>query len=131
MKKLLNLEFKPRSVKQYKKKSKKTELNRKFESRIFKFFKQNTKSIKKKLKLNLRKMILLNSQSIIDLFCNRKLINKSKRYKNSIKLRSYSKNILMNQKTPVKNYYQKILFSKKTIINIFFVRLDQTIQNYV
>ena len=37
----------------------------------------------------------------------------------------------MNQKTPVKNYYQKILFSKKTIINIFFVRLDQTIQNYV
>ena len=129
MKKLLNLEFKPRSVKQYKKKSKKTELNRKFESRIFKFFKQNTKSIKKKLKLNLRKMILLNSQSIIDLFCNRKLINKSKRYKNSIKLRSYSKNILMNQKTPVKNYYQKILFSKKTIINIFFVKLDQTIQN--
>ena len=69
--------LKPRSVsmkvpqlKKLKELSRKIELNKKFAPRITKLFKQGTKSTKKNIKLDLREMIFLDSQSTMDLFCN-------------------------------------------------------------
>ena len=62
------------------------ETNKKFEPRITKLFKQSVESNKKNIKLDLREMILLDSQSIIDLFYNRKLVYRFKKNKKNIKL---------------------------------------------
>jgi hypothetical protein len=56
--------------------------NKKFEPRIAKLFKQAGSSIK----LDLREVILLNSQSTMDLFCNAALVSKTRKSNSSMRL---------------------------------------------
>ena len=54
------------------------QLDDQFEPKIRSLFKQvEPKKIKKKLKLDLREVMLLDSQSTMDLVCNKKLVDKT------------------------------------------------------
>jgi hypothetical protein len=53
------------------------QVNKEFEPKIAKLFKQSGS----KIKLDLQEIILLDSQSTMDLFCNAALVSKTSKYK--------------------------------------------------
>jgi hypothetical protein len=61
------------------------EVDRKFEPRIAKLFKQAGSSIKR----DLLEVILLDSQSTMDLFCNAALLSKTRKSNSSMRLMSH------------------------------------------
>jgi hypothetical protein len=60
------------------------QLDKKFEPRIAKLFKQAGSSIK----LDLKEVILLDSQSTMDLFCNAALVSKISKSRSNMRLKS-------------------------------------------
>ena len=82
----------------------------------------------KKINLDLRNVILLDSQSTMDLFCNPNLINKIRKSKSMMKLQSNGGRIVVNQKATMSGYHAKAWFSRKAVANIF--ALSNLIKQY-
>jgi hypothetical protein len=69
-------------------------VEKEFEPRIAKLFKQAGS----KIKLDLREIILLDSQSTMDLFCNTALVSKTSKSKSSLKLKSNGGTMVVSRK---------------------------------
>ena len=104
---------------------KKTRLDEQFEPKIRNLFKQTEA---KKIQLNLREVILLDSQSTMDLVCNEKLVDQTFRSRGSMRLRSNGGTMVVNHKATVPGYHKKVWFSKKAITNI--IALSNLIEQY-
>jgi hypothetical protein len=76
------------------------QLNKKFEPRIAKLFKQAGSSIK----LDLKEVILLDSQSTMDLFCNTALVSKIRKSISNMRLKSNGGTMVGTRKATMEGY---------------------------
>jgi hypothetical protein len=99
------------------------QVNKKFEPRITKLFKQTCSSIK----IDLKEVILLDSQSTMDLFCNAALVIKTSKSKSSMRLKSNGGTMVVTRKARMMGYNKTVWFSTRTITNIIALRnlIDQ------
>jgi hypothetical protein len=102
-----------------------TQLETKFEPLISKLFKQSHRT---KITLDLKQVILLDSQSTIDLFCNKTLVDKTYKSKDSMRLKTNAGTMLVSQKASIPGYTKRVWFSSRAITNI--VALNNLIQQY-
>jgi hypothetical protein len=96
-----------------------------FEPRIAKLFKQNHGS---KIKLDLREVILLESQSTMDLFCNSAMVGKTIKSASSMRLKSNGGTMVVARKAYTKGYHKTVWFNKKAITNT--IAISNLIQQY-
>jgi hypothetical protein len=96
---------------------------RKFEPIIVKLFKQAGSSIK----LDLKEVILLDSQSTMDLFCNEALVSKISNSRSSMRLKSNGGTMVVTRKATMEGYNKTAWFSTRAITNIIALRnlIDQ------
>jgi hypothetical protein len=80
------------------------QLDKKFEPRITKLFKQAGSSIK----LDLKEVTLLDSQSTMDLFCNSYLISKINKSRSSMRLKSNGGTIVVTRKAAMEGYNKTV-----------------------
>jgi hypothetical protein len=99
------------------------QLDEKFDPRIAKLFKQTVSSIK----LDLKEVILLDSQSTMDLFCNETLVSKISKSKSSMRLKNNGGAMVATRKAMMKGYNKTVWFSTRSITNIIALRnlIDQ------
>jgi hypothetical protein len=90
------------------------QVNKKFEPMIVKLFKQTGSSIK----LDLREVILLDSQSTMDLFFNAALVSKNSKSKSSMRLKSKGGTMTVARKATMPGYNKTAWFSTRAITNI-------------
>jgi hypothetical protein len=83
------------------------------ESNIGCMFKQSNRS-----KLDLRKVILLDSQSTIDLFCNPDMVRDIRPAESSMKLQSNGGVMTLTHKATLPGYHTDVWYSKDAICNI-------------
>jgi hypothetical protein len=83
------------------------QLDKKFEPRIAKLFKQAGSSIK----LDLKEVILIDSQSTMDLFCNAALVSKISKSRTSMRLKSNGGTMVVTRKATMEGYNKTIWFS--------------------
>jgi hypothetical protein len=100
------------------------QLDKKFEPRITKLFKQTGSLIK----LDLKEVILLDSHSTMDLFCNAALVIKISKSKSSIRLKSDGGTMVVTRKATMKGYNKTVWFSTRAITNI--IELHNLIDQY-
>jgi hypothetical protein len=100
-----------------------SQLNKKFEPIIAKLFKQAGSSIK----LDLKEVILLNSQSTIDLFCNAALVSRIRKSRFSMRLKNGG-TMIVTQKATMEGYNKTVWFGTQAITNI--IALRQLIDQY-
>jgi hypothetical protein len=80
------------------------------------------------LKLNLRQVILLDSQSTMDLLCNKALVTKTFRSSKSMHLKSNGGTMTVNHQAKMKGYHMHVWYSEKAITNI--LALSNVIKQY-
>jgi hypothetical protein len=99
------------------------QLDKKFEPRIAKLFKHARYSIK----LDLKELILLNSQSTMDLFCNAALVSKISKSRSIMRLKSNGGTMAVTRKATMEGYNKTVWFSTQAITNITALRnlIDQ------
>jgi hypothetical protein len=102
-----------------------TQLETKFEPLILKLFKQSHRT---KITLDLKQVVLLDSQSTINLFCNKTLVDKTYKSKDSMRLKTNAGKMLVSQKASIPGYTERVWFSSRAITNI--VALSNLIQQY-
>ena len=68
--------------------------------------------------LDLRKVILLDSQSTVDLFCNADFVTNIRESPRSMRLQSNGGQMLMRQKATVQGYQSEVWFSNDAVCNI-------------
>jgi hypothetical protein len=102
-----------------------TQVDKEFEARIAKLFKQNHGS---KIKLDLREVILLYSQSTMDLFCNSAMVGKTIKSASIMRLKSNGWTMVVTRTAYMVGYHKTVWFSKKDITNI--ISLRNLIQQY-
>jgi hypothetical protein len=90
------------------------QVEKEFEPRIANFFKQAGS----KIKLDLREIILLDSQSTMYLFCNAALVSKTSKSKSSMKLKSNGGTMAVSCKATLPGYNKSVWFSTIAITNI-------------
>ena len=95
------------------------QLNHKFEPQISKLFNQAHSS---KINLDLREVILLDSQSTIDLLCNEALVDKISKSSSTMRLMSNGGPMAVSHKATLPGYHQSVRFHKKAIANINAMR---------
>jgi hypothetical protein len=100
------------------------QLEKKFEPRIAKLFKQVGSSIK----IDLKEVILLDSQSTMDLFCNAALVNNTSNSRSSMRLNNNGSTIVVTRKVMMEGYNKTIWFSTQAIANI--IALHNFIDQY-
>jgi hypothetical protein len=100
------------------------QVEKKFEPRIAKLFKQAGLSVK----INLREVILLDSQSTMDLFCNAALVSKTCKSTTNMRLKSNGGTMVVTQKATMPGYNKDVWFSTRAITNNF--ALSNLIQQY-
>jgi hypothetical protein len=100
------------------------QLDRKFDPRIAKLFKQTGSSIK----LDLKEVILLDSQSTMDIFCNATLVCNISKSKSSMRLKSNGGTMVVTRKSTMKGYNKTVWFSTQAITNI--IALHNLIDQY-
>jgi hypothetical protein len=83
------------------------QLHKNFEPRIAKLFKQAGSSIK----LDLKEVILLDSQSTMDLFCNAVLVSKISKSRSKVRLKSNDGAMVVTHKAMMERYKKTIWFS--------------------
>jgi hypothetical protein len=81
-----------------------------------------------KIKLDLRKIILLDSQSTMDLFCNLELVEEVTKTSNVMNLQSNGGTMQIRHKASITGYYHDVWFSKYAITNI--IALSNLIKQY-
>jgi hypothetical protein len=99
------------------------QLDKKFEPRIAKLFKQAGSSIK----LDLKEVILLDIQSTIDLFCNAALVSNISKSRSNMRLKSNGGTMVVTRKATMEGYNKTVWFSTRAITNIIAIRnlIDQ------
>jgi hypothetical protein len=90
------------------------QLYKKFEPRIAKLFKQAGSSIK----LNIKEVILLDSQSIMDLFCNTALVNKISKSSSNMRLKNNGGTMVVTRKATMEGYNKAVWLNTRAITNI-------------
>jgi hypothetical protein len=100
------------------------QVEKEFEPRIAKLFKQAVLSVK----IDLRKIILLDSQSTMDLFCNAYLVSKTCKSTTSMRLKSNGGIMVVTRKATMPGYNKDFWFSTRAITNI--IALSNLIQQY-
>jgi hypothetical protein len=100
-----------------------TQLDKKFEPRIAKLFKQAGSSIK----LDLKEVILLDSQSTMDLLFNAALVIKISKSRSNMRLKSNDSTVVATRKATMEGYNKTVWFSTRAITNIIALRnfIDQ------
>ena len=101
------------------------QLESKFKPRISKLFKQAHST---KITLDLKEVILLDSQSTMDLFCNSTLVTHTHKSPDTMRLKSNAGSMLVNKKATLPGYKSKVWFSTRAITNI--IALSNLIQQY-
>jgi hypothetical protein len=94
------------------------QLDKNFEPRIAKLFKQAGSSIK----LDIKEIILLDSQSTMDIFCNAALVSKISKSRSSMRLNNNGGTMVVTQKAKMEGYNKTGWFSTRAIINIIALR---------
>jgi hypothetical protein len=94
------------------------QVDKEFEPRIAKLFKQAGS----KIKLDLREIIILDSQSTMDLFCNAALVRKTSKSKLSMRLKSNGGTMAVSRKATLPGYNKSVGFSTIAITNIIALR---------
>jgi hypothetical protein len=94
------------------------------EPRIAKLFKQAGLSVK----IDLREIILLDSQATMDIFCNAALVSKTCKSTTSMRLKSNGGTMVVTRKATIPGYNNDVLFSTRAITNI--IALSNLIQQY-
>jgi hypothetical protein len=103
-----------------------TVLQQEFEKRNANvLFKQNHG---KKIELDLKNVILLDSQSTMDLFCNPKFVDNIKKSNKKMRLKSNGGTMMVSHKATMKGYKSDVWFSKDAITNI--IALSNLIKQY-
>ena len=103
-----------------------TVLHQAFETQIAQvLFKQNHKN---KIELDLRHVILLDSQSTMDLFCNSKLVNSIYKSVKKMQLKNNGGTMTVSHKAKIKGYKNDVWFSEDAITNI--IALSNLIKQY-
>jgi hypothetical protein len=100
------------------------QVEKEFEPRIANLFKQAGSSVK----IDLREVILLDSQSTMDLFCNAALVSKTCKSTTSMRLKSNGGTMAVTRKATMPGYNKDIWFSTRAITNI--IALSNLIQQY-
>jgi hypothetical protein len=90
------------------------QLDKKFEPRIAKLFKQAGYSIK----LDLNEVILLDSQSTMNLFCNTSLVSKISKSRSNMRLKINGGTMVVTRKATMEGYNKTVWFSTRAITNI-------------
>jgi hypothetical protein len=90
------------------------QIDKKFEPRIAKLFKQAGSLIK----LDLKEVILLDSQSTMDLFCNATLVNKIRKSRPSMRLKSNGGTMIVTRKATMEGYNKTVWFRTRSITHI-------------
>jgi hypothetical protein len=88
-------------------------------------FKQNHKN---KIKLDLKEVILLDSQSTMDLFCDPNLVENVAKTSKKMKLQSNSGTMMVGHKAKMAGYIHDVWLSKKAITSI--IALSNLIKQY-
>jgi hypothetical protein len=101
-----------------------TQVGKEFEPRIAKLFKQAGLSVK----IDLREIILLDSQSTMDLFCNAALVRKTSKSTTSVRLKGNGGTMVVSRKSTLPGYNKDVWFSTRVITNI--ISLSNLIQQY-
>ena len=102
-----------------------TQVEKEFERSVAKLFKQ---SQGKTIELDLREVILLDSQSMMDLFCNRALVTRTYNSDTSMKLKSNGGTMVVTKKAEVPGYHAPVWYDKHAITNI--LALSTLIKQY-
>ena len=102
-----------------------TQIEREFEPRIAKLFKQSHGT---KIKLDLKKIFLLDSQSTMDLFCNPNFVEKTFRSETDMQLTSNGGTMVVNHKAVMAGYHTPVWYSEHAITNI--LALKNVIKQY-
>ena len=100
-------------------------MNREFEPHIAKLFNQVTDFNNK---LDLREIILLDSQSTMDLFCNQALVTETYKSISSMRLKRNGGTMVVTHKSKMAGHHKKYWFSKRAINDIF--SLSNVIHQY-
>jgi hypothetical protein len=100
------------------------QLDKKFEPRIAKLFKQVGSSIK----LDLKEVILLDSHSNMDLFCNAALASKISKSRSNMRLKSNGGTMVVTRNATMNGYNKTAWFSTRAITNI--IALHNLIEQY-
>jgi hypothetical protein len=90
------------------------QLYKKSEPRISKLFKQAGSSIK----IDLKEVILLDSQSTMDIFFNAALVSKILKSRSSMRLKSNGGTMIVTRKALMEGYNKTVWFSTRAIANI-------------
>jgi hypothetical protein len=100
-----------------------SQLDKKFKPRIGKLFKQAGSSIK----LDLKEVILLYSQSTMDIFCNAALVSNISKSRSNIRLKSNGSTMVVTRKATMEGYKKTVWFTNRAITNIIALRnlIDQ------
>jgi hypothetical protein len=101
------------------------QVEKEFEPRIAKLLKQAGLSVK----IDLREIILLDSQSTMDLFCKTALVSKTCKSTTSMRLKSNGGTMVVTQKDTLPGYNKDVWFSTRAITNI--IALSTLIQQYL
>jgi hypothetical protein len=97
----------------------------KFEPQIAKLFKQTNAT---KIKLDLKKVILLDSQSPMDLICDPALVESTFKSSHSMRLKSNGRTMEVKKQAIMLRYHAHVWYNKKTITNI--LSLSNVIKQY-
>jgi hypothetical protein len=82
----------------------------------------------KPTRLDLRNVILVDSQSTMDLFCNKQLVTNVTKANNKMRLQSNGGRMTVTQKATMPGYKKKVWYSKDAKTNI--IALSNLIQQY-
>jgi hypothetical protein len=99
-------------------------IGKQFEPRIAKLFQSNHSN----MKLDLKEVILLDSGSTIDLFCNSSMVMNTIKSPSTLKLKSNGGNMSVTRKASLPGYDRPVWFSSKAITNI--IALCNIIRQY-
>jgi hypothetical protein len=104
------------------------QLDKKIEPRIAKLFKQTGSLIK----LDLKEVILIDSQSTMDIFFNAALVSRTSNSKSSMRLKSNGGTMVVTRKAMMKIYNKTVWFNTRAITNIIALRnlIDQYCVTY-
>jgi hypothetical protein len=100
------------------------QVDKEFEPTIANFFKQTGFSVK----IDLREIILLDSQSTMDLLCNAALVSKTCKSTTSMRLKSNGGTMVVTRKATMPGYNKDVWFSTRAITNI--IALSNLIHQY-
>jgi hypothetical protein len=102
-----------------------SQVEHQFEPKIYNLFKQTHGD---NIALDLKQVILLDSQSTMDLFCSQNLVENIHNTADTMRLKSNGGSMVVGKKATIRGYKKEVWFSKDAITNI--ISLSNLIQQY-